>query len=361
MAKALIWSDLHIHAHKDNVDRLHDCLQVLRWAFDTAEVKGCDYIFFLGDLFHDRSKIDILNYLRTFEVFVDYMVTRSSPIQVFLLVGNHDMYHRERWDVNSVKPMNVISNVEIIDQPCTKVLGGRPVDFLPYTANPVEDLKKLKDRDGSILGHDILLSHLAVDGAILNRLYGTKADVIVEYDNEMTPVTVDLFDDWKMTFLGHYHASQMLNDKVEYVGSPLQLSYGEVFQEKHLIVLDLATLEKEYITNNFSPRHYIIPPSDIDAYDLNGQFVRVVVDDMSRKDLVDIRQEVLDKYKVATFDFKEDDKKPQKDQDVVDQVKANLNNLDDVLRNYIEATGAHSGLNKDLLLKIGEEICQIAE
>lgn len=359
MAKALIFSDLHLHSHKESVNRLHDCLAALRWAFETAIAENCDYIFFLGDLFHDRSKIDILNYLRTFEVFVDYMVTRQTPIQMYLLVGNHDMYHRERWDVNSVKPLNVIPNVEIIDRPCTKIIGGVPIDFLPYTSNPVEDLKVLKE-DRDAVTH-LLLSHLAVNGAILNRLYGTKSDVIVEYDNEMTPVTVDLFDDWDMTLLGHYHAAQILNDKVEYVGSPLQLSYGEVFQEKTLIVLDLYTLEKKYITNTFSPRHYIISPSDIDVYDLNGHFVRIVVDDMGRKDLVDIRQQVLEKYKVATFDFKEDDKKSEKDQAVVDQVKAEIGNLDDVLRNWIKATGVPSGLLEDTLLRSGEEICQNAE
>lgn len=356
MAKALVFSDLHIHNHKGSVDRLHDCLEVLRWVFEVATKEECESILFLGDLFHDRSKIDVLTYLKTFEVFVEYMVTKKSPFQVYLLVGNHDMYHRERWDVNSVKPLNVIPNVDIIDSPCTKVISGVPVDFLPFTANPLDDIQKLKVKREA----DILLSHLAVNGAVLNRVYGTKADVIVEYDNEMTPITADIFTDWKLTLLGHYHAAQMLNDRVEYVGSPLQLSYGEAAQKKHVILLDLNTLDKKYIDNTFSPQHYIIPPSQIDEHNLDGHFVRVVVDDMGRKDLVDIRKEILSKYKVATFDFKEDDKKPEKDQKVVDEVKASMHNLDDMLRTYLEVANT-KGLDKSKLLKIGEELCQVLE
>src|SRR5690606_11013821 len=117
----------------------------------------------------------------------------------------------------------------------------------------------------------------------LNTLYGTKSDVIVEYDNDMMPVDSSIFDGWDMTLLGHYHGAQELNDGVEYVGSPLQLSFGEAFQTKHIIVLDLETLEKEYIENTFSPVHLIVTPEDIEHenYELKDNFVRLVTQDVS--------------------------------------------------------------------------------
>jgi DNA repair exonuclease SbcCD nuclease subunit len=141
---------------------------------------------------------------------------------------------------------------------------------------------------------DILLAHLAVNGAMTNTFYGVKSDVIVEYDNEMVLVDPGLFDDWEMTLMGHYHGAQKLNGKVEYVGSPLQLSFGEAFQQKHVIVLDLETMEKQYIINDFSPQHLIITPQDVEHenYNLTGNFVRIAVKDMGQADLLDLQRKI---------------------------------------------------------------------
>src|SRR6185369_12267385 len=158
---------------------------------------------------------------------------------------------------------------------------------------------------------DILLGHMAVHGAALNTYFGTRSDVIVEYDNDMLPVDVTVFDDWKMTLLGPYHGAQNLNDKVEYVGSPLQLSFGEAFQQKHILILDLETLEKEYVINDFSPKHLIVSQQDVEHenYDLNGNFVRIVVADMGNKDLIDLKRKITKENKVLSLDLKQKDRK----------------------------------------------------
>lgn len=354
MTKALICSDLHVHSHKESVDRLQHCLDTLRWIFDTAESQGCDYIFFLGDLFHEKSKIDVLNYLSTFEIFMEHFLAKKSPMQAYLLIGNHDMYHKERWDVNSVKPLSALTNVHIVDRHCTLNIGGHDIDFCPHSHNPIQLLSSLKGSKSRLL-----FGHLSVHGAILNKLYGTTADVIVEYDTEMVPVSVDLFDDWDMTILGHYHAAQQINDKVEYIGSPLQLSFGEAFQEKHVMVLDLETLDKTYVVNDFSPRHYIIPSSDEDKYDLNGHFVRVLVDNMGAKDLLETRNRITTKYNVASFDFKENDKKSEQDIEMVEEAKILTDNHEDTMKSFVKhAVLPPEITDRVLLLKEGLEICQ---
>jgi len=355
MNKSLIFSDLHLHRHRENHERLQDCLNVLEWVFKTALEQKCQRIFFLGDLYHERSKIDVLNYLRTFECFMKHA---NQDLEVYLLIGNHDMYHKERWDVNSVQPLTAIRNVTVIDKPTTLKFGKTNVDFLPHTEHPMVELEKLKKgRKKSEL--QVLLGHLAVHGAELNKLFGTKADVIVEYDNDMVPVTADIFDDWKMTFLGHYHGAQHLNDKVEYVGSPLQLTFGEAFQKKHIIVLDMDTLEKKYIENTFSPKHYILHAEDLDKYDLKDQFVSVSVKDMGSKEVVDVKKALIEKHNVASYDIRPKDKKDKENQDSIDEAKAILMNHDEMLDMFIEKKGVPSGLDIGLLKQIGKQLCQL--
>lgn len=356
MRNALIFTDLHGHSHKDSVERLHDCLEVLEWVFAQAYEHDCKHIFFLGDLFHERSKIDVLNYLRTFEVFMKHMLQKSPPFDLWALIGNHDMYHQQKWDVNSVKPLTAIPNLHVVDQPKTVNIGGLDIDFCPYTENPIKELAALKKgRDKNSL--KLLLGHMAVHGAELNKLYGTKSDVIVEYDNEMYPVSVDVFNDWNQTFLGHYHSAQKLNEKVEYVGSPLQLSFGEAFQDKHVVILDLETQEKKYVKNTFSPVHFIIEPHDLSTYDLNKNFVRIV-GNMTGKDIIDLKRSVHEHYTVASLDFKQKDKIEEEDLAVVEGVKGLLVDEEEMMRIYVKSKGVPPGMDEPHLMDIGRTICK---
>lgn len=353
MSKALLFSDLHLHSHKQNIDRLQDCLQVLQWVLDQASQRKCKHIFFLGDLFHERAKIDVLNYLRAFEVLMDFALSHPE-ITIHMIVGNHDMYHKKRWDVNSIKPLTAIPNVEIIDEPKTLLIEGKQIDCLPHTENPLKELETLKEgRDPANL--QLLFAHIAVHGASLNALYGTRADVIVEYDDEMIAVEAEKLNDWQHVFLGHFHGAQQLNEQVEYVGSPLQLSFGEVFQQKHVVILDLETYKKEYVVNDFSPRHYIIPPEDIDNYDLEKNFVRVVVDKISAEEIVAIKKGVLAKNP-ASVDFRQKDKQDDSDGFDIEAAKEILHKKDEMLETYMRVTGIPPGLDTKRLLEIGKQI-----
>jgi DNA repair exonuclease SbcCD nuclease subunit len=290
---------------------------------------------------------------------MDEMITKKPDFDVWLLIGNHDMYHKETWDVNSVKPLSAIPGIHIIDEPSTITFGGRQIDFCPHTENPIAELAKLKagrSKDSLTL----LMGHMAVHGAKLNRLYGTKSDVIVEYDGDLQPVSVDVFDDWDMTLLGHYHGAQQLNDKVEYVGSPLQLSFGEAFEEKHVLLLDLETLEKEYIPNTFSPVHYIITPEDVPTYNLKDNFVRIVLDGVDEKGKVDLRREILANHEVASLDFKEKEKKIEEDEVIIDDAKANLLNEEEMMENYVKDNPPPAELDVKKLLSKGMFICNMS-
>ena len=79
MSKLLIFSDVHIHPHKRSVDRLQDCLNALEWVFKTAEEQSIDHILFLGDLFHNRQRIEILTYHRAFDIFKKYLNGKIKP------------------------------------------------------------------------------------------------------------------------------------------------------------------------------------------------------------------------------------------------------------------------------------------
>lgn len=353
--KILVFSDIHVDAHKKSGERLEDCLKTLEWVFQTAENRNIENIVFVGDLYHDRQKINVFAYQKTFEIFLKYL--ENSTKNVYLLLGNHDLWFYERWDISSVVPLKAIRGVTVVDRPCTLEVAGHPLSFLPYTHDPASDLSKIKNSSK----HKVLFGHVAIDGAILNTLHNTQAEVSIEHDGEMTKVSADVFSDWDRVFLGHYHAAQHLNSQVEYVGSPLQLSFGEAFQDKHIIEYDLDTGVKEYIINDFSPKHLIVRAKDVDKYDLNKNFVKIIVDEIIGSDIVEMRNELSTKYNIATLEIKAVPKEAAEDEHVVEDAKSILfQESDKLIIKYIEDIEKNSALtlDKDRLITIGQLIMQ---
>jgi DNA repair exonuclease SbcCD nuclease subunit len=351
MQKILLVSDLHIFTHKNSQERLKNCLDVLDWVFQVAHDKQIMDICFLGDLFHSRQKIDVATYQWTFEIFCKWMQKDTSP-NVYLLVGNHDMAHKFKPDICSIKPLSSIDGVVVVDTPTTIEIGNHSVDFLPFTENPIEGLKTWS-------GHrEILLGHIALDGAILNSIYQTHAEVLVEHDGDMTVVDTKAFKNWQRVFLGHYHFGQKI-ENIEYLGSPLQLTFGEAFQEKHLIIYDLITEKAEYVLNDFSPKHIILSKGDIDKYDLTNNFVRIMVDDISSSELVEFRNNLLSQN-IGSLDIRQKPKKEEDSQAIDDALAVVLHNnlIIDKYIEYMDDLELLSGLNKDKLLEIGKKIIE---
>jgi len=360
--KILIFSDLHIHPHKKSNDRLDHCIEALDWVFKTALEKDIKNIVFLGDLFHDRQKIDVLTYQKTFEVFEKYL--HSFEINVNLLLGNHDLWHYEKLDVSSVNPLKNLPGVRIINKPCVVKIAEDSEQFffgfLPYTHSPIEDLKvvekeweeKVHKKQKKVLG-----GHISVDGAVWNVKYNTMSEVTIEHDGDMVKVGPDIFKKWDRVFLGHYHAEQKLDEKVEYVGSPLQLSFGEAFQSKHVVVFETDTGESEYVENTFSPKHYILKEQEIDDHDLEGHFVRLEVEDMASRQMSDIRQRLVENSKVSTLEIKQTHRR---EEHLITDAKSILYKEEEMLEKYVEQANVE-GLDKEVLIKIGSAICQHSE
>jgi DNA repair exonuclease SbcCD nuclease subunit len=319
----------------------------LRWVFNTAIDQNIKKIIFAGDLFQDRQKIHIISYEKTFRLiseFFNEINHEEEEMQLYLLLGNHDMWFADQWDVSSVSPLRAIRNVHVIDQPCSlEIEHGLNIDFLPYTKNPIEDIKTHFKKK-----NDILISHCSIDGATLNSIYNTKAEISVEYEGDMVKVGVDSFKGWKKVFLGHYHCAQKLNDSVEYIGSPLELNFGEAHQEKHIIVFDTKTMETEYIINDFSPKHLIIKESELSKHKLENNFLQVIVDDITSTDILDMKKNVKDKGH-RTIEFKE--KVREKKDEPIQKIDLSGDTLDVWVKHK-----KPDGLDAEKLLSIGQDI-----
>jgi DNA repair exonuclease SbcCD nuclease subunit len=353
--KILLTSDCHIAAHKKSEQRLTDTINALKWIFQTAHERQIKHVIIAGDLFQDRAKIDIAAYHYTFDIFLEF----GKNLEIYLLLGNHDLLHRLKCDITSVRPLSALSGVYVIGEPSTLLIGGYPISFLPYTIDPAKDLKTIKNNSD----FKLLIGHLAISGAKMNSLYHIS-DIVIEHDNEMTIVNTEVFDGWDQVFLGHYHQGQCITNNVEYIGSPLELNFGEANQQKHIIVFDMETHEKEYVVNEFSPKHLILEPEEIDVYDLNGHFIRLEVDNLSAVELVEIRRKILDNYKVGSFSINKKQRNKDEDQQLMTQAISHIIKHSEVIEEWIKhqkELGETEGLDENLLIEWGKKLQQKVE
>ena len=246
---------------------------------------------------------------------------------------------------------SALPNVTVVNKACSLEVNGYEVDFLPYTQNPVEHLKDLEVVAKKRKNLKILFGHLAIHGAELNTFYHMLSDVVLEHDGDMVLVNSKLFKCWDKVFLGHYHGTQKI-DNLEYIGSPLQLNFGEAFQEKHVIIYDMQLGNQEYIVNDFSPQHLILSEEEIPNYKIEKNFVRLNVVNKQSIELLDLKNSVQ-KKNPSSLEIIQRPKKEEKQ--VVEDAKSILHKEDEMIEKYVEEvdTGV---LEKKTLVEFGK-IC----
>jgi len=356
MTQILLFSDLHVHPHKKDQQRTHDCLAALQWIFDTARQNNVEHVLFAGDLLHDRSKMDIYTYHKLFETLEKNL---DGLVKLYLLLGNHDLYMLEDTSVSSVTPFRSLRGVEIISQPTTLKIGQTAWDFMPYTHDPINDLNKFAPQKSE----RYLIGHIAIDGARLNSKGSIATDIEVELDGDMVKVQASCFSDYKHAFFGHYHIAQKLSPNAEYIGSPLELSFGESGDAKHIIILDTKTNQKRYITNDFSPKHIILK-SDANIDDVKeavkNNFVTIEGTGKNDTETTNLMAQIT-AAGAQTVAFK---KKPTQATVVVEQTMAmkidTSGESSDQLEKYVDSVGFDIKLDREKLLNIGRKMISIA-
>jgi len=193
--------------------RLDDIIWACRTIREYCHVAGIDVVVVLGDLFHDRRSLEIEVISAMSKFFEDTVEKYNQQWVVF--PGNHDMFLRHSWNVNSLthlrKHLTVIEDVKLL------MLDHRRfwvLPFIQYERSFMKVLWKIEDQheDG-----DTLLTHIGVRGATLNTCFLLKDWSIINFDESK----------FQRIYTGHFHSKQNLDKKVFYPGSPIPFKFDE--------------------------------------------------------------------------------------------------------------------------------------
>ena len=190
----------------------------------------------LGDVYHDRKSIDIdVNNL-----CIDIFEQLAQIIPVYIINGNHDLSKKTNKGNSSLRSLGNIDNVTVIKEPTMlQFVEGRKniakVAAIPYLGDCNDENKELVKFDKRA---DYAFMHTDISK--------------MKFDNGMTIVgAVDAEKFAGKVISGHIHKRQE-TDKVVYVGSPYQMSRGDIDNQKGIYKLVLSTGEMIFTPNNYS-------------------------------------------------------------------------------------------------------------
>jgi exonuclease SbcD len=262
---AAILTDTHLKEENIEVN-----ISIYRQAIQIAKSLGLSQIDHAGDVFNSRKAQSQL-VLTTFCSILDEI--DKADLRLCACVGNHDKTSYGAVE-SFLDPFAEHPALNLYRTSGRRGTFSENIDlaFLSYFDEEIY-LKELESFR-FVKEHTVLITHIGCAGAVMNS--GT----VVE-----SKVTTNSFSKYSRVLIGHYHDAQSLNEKVHYIGSSLQHSYGEK-TGKGLTVLynDLST---EIIPLKY-PQYikYEVKPSEITKDDIvalqqektdSGDNIRVVL------------------------------------------------------------------------------------
>jgi DNA repair exonuclease SbcCD nuclease subunit len=272
--KIAIIGDTHFGARNDSPIFMEHFMRFFdRVFFPYVETHGITEIIHLGD-FLDRRKfvnIQTLNAVRS--GFVDRLEKSGAKMNVIL--GNHDIFYKNRSDVNSLREL-FDDKFVVHDKPTVLNFDGTSIAMLPWinAENEAESLEFIKTTSA-----EILCAHLELNG--FNVLRTTV------FQGGMNPA---LFSKFKAVYTGHFHTKHT-KENIHYLGCPYQITMSDYGDKKGFHVLDTDTGELEFIQNpyniflqiRYNDEHISeTAPLVIPEDKVKGQFVRILVENKTK-------------------------------------------------------------------------------
>ena len=201
--RAMVLTDIHYGLKSNSLQHNEDCMNFIKWATEFARTQNCETCLFLGDYHNNRASINILtlNYsLRGLEHLNDNFE------QVFFIPGNHDLYYRDRRDIQSVEWARHLPRVKIVND----WFAGEDVVIAPWLVG--DDYKRIARMQGRYM-----FGHFELPGYLMNAM--------VEMPDH-GGASREHFTGFEHVFSGHFHKRQTQKN-ITYIGNCFPHKYSD--------------------------------------------------------------------------------------------------------------------------------------
>jgi DNA repair exonuclease SbcCD nuclease subunit len=201
--KAACFTDIHFGLKSGSRTHNQDCEDLVSWFCDTAKAQGCETAIFLGDWHHNRSTTDV----STMNYTVSNLEKLSQSFEkVYFILGNHDLFYKDKREINSVEFMRLFPNIV----PIRELFTEGDVTIMPWLiGDEWTTVKQLKSR--YIFGH-LELPHFYMNAMVQMPDHGQ--------------LQTGHFQHQELVFTGHFHKRQQKGNVV-YIGNAFPHNYAD--------------------------------------------------------------------------------------------------------------------------------------
>lgn len=274
--KAIVFTDLHLGLKSNSQVHNQDCLDFITWMIKLGKEQGCETCFFLGDFHNNRASINLvtLSYsLRALEML-------SAAFNVFFIPGNHDLYYRDKRDIQSAEWAKHIKNIHIVND----FFQDGDVTIVPWLVK--DEHKRIRKLEAKYMFGHFELPHFYMNAMIQMPDHGE--------------IQREDFSHIENVYSGHFHKRQT-GTNITYVGNCFPHNYSDAGdQERGCMILEWGK-PHQFFTWPGQPRYEVFALSNLlnncDAMLKPKMHVRVNLDiDISYEEANFIKEEFVGKY-----------------------------------------------------------------
>ena len=222
--KVACFTDIHFGLKGGSSTHNTDCEQFVDWFCDTAKANGCETAIFLGDWHHNRSTTDV----STMNYTVSNLERLNASFEkVFFILGNHDLFYKDKREINSIEFMRLFPNIIAIKDPLTM----EDVTILPWlVGDEWRDVPKIKSR--------YIFGHFELPSFYMNAMVQMPDHGQLQRSH---------FQHQDYVFSGHFHKRQQ-NNNIVYIGNAFPHNYADAGDDdRGMMILEWGG-KPEYIT-----------------------------------------------------------------------------------------------------------------
>lgn len=262
----LISSDWHFGIKNSQTSRLKIMGNVVREMAKYIRQNKIDNLLFLGDMFHQRNNLSV----QTINVAIGCIDTLSKLCNIYLILGNHDLYNKNTNEIHSLNIFRNTRNVTVVSKPTEAMINGEKCLLAPWltdlTAYEKDSFDKMfghldispqyllasyiehnREKNVASLGalaaieNDEMLMESGLDGIDFNSDVDKKILNGDVKSSEMIGSWIEVVKDGGTIFSGHIHNRSEFVSKGRqfiFVGSPYQQTLGEIDSNDGFYILD---------------------------------------------------------------------------------------------------------------------------
>lgn len=294
--KVMLLGDTHFGARGDNPIVLDHFINFYKEQFFVeVEKQKPDLVLQLGDLL-DRRKFANFSTLSVVRNEFLGPLTSDLKVPLWVLVGNHDTYYRNTLKVNGIEQsfgdFLKSGKMRLFDSPTETDIGL----IIPWICEENQEHVKSSINSSS---SDFCFGHFELTG------YDMYRGMPCEHGDD--PKFLSRF---RQVYSGHFHTHSRKSN-ICYIGTPYDIIWSDSSDQKWFMMLDTETGQESWFQNPDKLHHKVMIDSskmgslkeviDLKFNHLSGKFVKLIVLNSDRPDVIEVVSKAIRSVGPATF------------------------------------------------------------